>query len=61
MSCLYCGKKRGLSFFRKDDFCSAEHRKLWQERESLNLVQRLTEAPERREGEALRLPERPSM
>ena len=61
MSCLYCGKKRGLSFFRKDEFCSAEHRKLWQERESLNLVQRLTEAPERRERESLRLPQRPSV
>ncbi len=61
MSCLYCGKKRGLAFFRKDEFCSDEHRRLWQERESSNLVQRLTEAPERGEGEPLRLPRQPSV
>ncbi len=61
MNCLYCGKKRGLSLFKKDGFCSAEHRRLWQERESSNLVQRLTEAPEGREREPLRLPQRPSV
>ena len=61
MSCLYCGKKRGLALFKKDGFCSAEHRQLWQERESSNLVQRLIEAPEGREREPLRLPQRPSV
>ena len=59
MSCLYCGKKRGLALFKKDGFCSAEHRRLWEEREASNLVQRLTEARDGREREPLRLPQRP--
>ncbi len=57
MTCLYCGKKRGLAFFKKDGFCSAEHRQLWQEREASNLVQRLNEARDGRELEPLRLPQ----
>ena len=61
MSCLYCGKQRGLALFKKDGFCSAEHRRLWQEREASNLVQRLTEARDGREREPLRLPQRPSV
>jgi len=61
MSCLYCGKKRGLALFKKDGFCSAEHRQLWQEREASNLVQRLNEARDGREREPLRLPQRPSV
>ena len=61
MSCLYCGKQRGLALFKKDGFCSAEHRRLWEEREASNLVQRLTEARDGREREPLRLPQRPSV
>ena len=60
MSCLYCGKKRGLALFRKDGFCSAEHRQLWQERESSNLVKRLTDTPDVGNSQSLRLPERPA-
>ena len=60
MSCLYCGKKRGLALFKKDGFCSAEHRQLWEERESSNLVQRLIDTPAGGESQSLRLPKRPS-
>lgn len=59
MSCLYCGKKRGLALFKKDGFCCAEHRQLWQEREASNLVKRLNEARDGREREPLRLSQRP--
>ena len=60
MSCLYCGKKRGLALFKKDGFCSAEHRQLWEERESSNLIKRLTDTPDGGDSQSLRLPERPS-
>jgi hypothetical protein len=60
MSCLYCGKKRGLALFKKDGFCSAEHRQLWEEREASNLIQRLNEARDGRERKSLRLPQQPS-